>query len=321
MNFDVVCLGDVTIDAFLDIKEESLHARINRETQELCVKYGDKIPVQDSLFLLGGNACNVSVGLSRLGLKSALMAEMGDDEFSQKIIKGLNKENVSEVLALQTAGSTTSFSMILSFRGERTIFNQQVQRLHNFSFDNFETNWMYMTSIGYRWDKAYGEAVGFAKKNKVRIGFNPGTLQIDAGADVIKDVLEISDILFVNKEEAAELIDYELRIRNYRQDEEEMEKLLKNLQSLGPKTVVITDGRSGSYCMPDNGKVYYKKAIHREVVENTGAGDAYSTAFLGAVIHGKSIEEAMEWGSRNAASVIQKIGAQSGLLTKKELEQ
>ena len=92
-----------------------------------------------------------------------------------------------------------------------------------------------------------------------------------------------------------------------------------NLQRLGPKTVVITDGKNGSYATTNDGKVYYNEAIHEEVVENTGAGDAYSTGFMGAVIMGKSIKEAIEWGAKNASSVIQHYGAQKGLLNIKEI--
>ena len=61
--------------------------------------------------------------------------------------------------------------------------------------------------------------------------------------------------------------------------------------------------------------------IKVEVVEKTGAGDAYTAGFLAATLNNQPIEEAMHWGALDSASVIQKTGAEDGLLTKLELEE
>ena len=55
------------------------------------------------------------------------------------------------------------------------------------------------------------------------------------------------------------------------------------------------------------------------VVERTGCGDSYSTGFICALASGYDISTAMRWGTINAAFVLQKIGAQEGLLKKNEL--
>ena len=56
------------------------------------------------------------------------------------------------------------------------------------------------------------------------------------------------------------------------------------------------------------------------VVEKTGAGDGYTSAFLAAWCHHLSVETAMQWGSYNAAAVIGKVGAQAGLLTNEAMK-
>ena len=319
--FDVVCIGNAKIDVFLSIHEASENLRLNKDTNELCIKSGEKIQVDKCDFLLGGNAANVAVALSRLKLQSAICAEIGDDELSQKIIHQLTKENVNITHLLQTKGSQASFSMVLNFKGERTIFSEHVDRLHNFSFDNLATRAIYLTSLGHEWKTPYQKVFEFAKQKKILLAFNPGTLQIEEGYNAIANILSITDILFINKEEAARISNSQFLISNEKGDKEIINQLLIKLQKLEPKIVVITDGKNGSYAIDEKGEMFMYGAVPCRVVEKTGAGDAYSAGFVAATLHGLSIKEAMAWGALNAASVIEKIGAQAGLLKKEEMQE
>src|SRR6267142_1010294 len=115
MQLDVLSVGDALLDLFLDISKADEHCHASEEKQEICFSSGAKIPVNDCKFLLGGNACNTSVALKRLGLRVALAAEIGDDEFSQKIIAGLQQEQVDLTFLKQTPDAQTSFSIDLMF--------------------------------------------------------------------------------------------------------------------------------------------------------------------------------------------------------------
>ena len=303
-NFDIVCVGNAKIDTFLTLHEATKNLRFLKETNELCIKFGEKITVDKAEILLGGNAANVAVGTSRLGLKTGLVAEIGIDEFAQKIINTLSSENVDTSNVVQTKGQQSSFSTIINFKKERTIFSEHVKRNHNFNFENISTQWVYLTSLGDEWKEAYDNTVSFVNNNKCILAFNPGTLQIEQGLNNIKNVLGITHVLFVNKQEAEKILSTNSGV----------EELLKNLQKLGPKIVVITDGENGSYTIDDKGNISKKGIIKTEVVEKTGAGDAYSSGFISALIQDKSINDAMELGAKNSASVIGKVGAQGGLL-------
>ena len=309
LHFDVVCVGNAKIDTFLTLHEASEHLRLIKETNELAIKFGEKITVDKAELLLGGNAANVSVGISRLGLNTALVAEIGKDEFAQKIINTLSKENVDVSNIAQTEGQQSSFSTIINFRNERTIFSEHVRREHNFNFENITTPWVYLTSLGNAWLDAYNKTVDFIKETKSSLAFNPGTLQIESGKNSIENVLSVTDLLFVNKEEGEKLL-------GYPQGQKSIEEIITNLQKFGPKIVVITDGRNGSFAIDEEGKILREEILETTVVEKTGAGDAYSSGFLGAILHKKSTREAMSWGNKNSASVIEKVGATSGLLYK-----
>ncbi len=313
-NFDVVCVGNAKIDTFLTLHEANDHLRFAEDSNELCIKFGEKVTVDKTEILLGGNAANVAVGISRLGLNAGLIAEIGDDEFAQKIINSLSQEKVDTSNIKSVAGQQSSFSTIINFKGERTIFSEHVKRPHDFAFENITTKWVYLTSLGEEWKNAYEKTLDFVSKTNALLAFNPGTLQISAGLTSIKNVLQITEVLFVNKEEGEALLminDKEVTIND----------LLNKLKELGPKIVVITDGENGSFAIDANGIVSKKEIIETQVIEKTGAGDAYSSGFLSGLINDKPISDCMDWGTKNSASVIGKVGAQAGLLHKNGLEE
>lgn len=312
--YDFICVGNATVDAFLTIHEASLYCRLDKTNCQLCFKYGGKIPVEKCEFLLGGNACNASVGFSRLGLKTALMAEIGDDEFSEKIQKGLEKEGVDKALLLQTQNAQTSFTIGINFQGERTLLVHHIKREHNFSFEGLSVNWLYLTSLGEKWHDVYQKVLSYVKTNQTKLAFNPGTPQLEEGVGGFFDILKNTEVLLVNKEEGG------LIVKRLNGQGNDPSKIIVQLHRLGPKIVVMTDGKNGSSAIDKDGKIYNLGFFPCKVVEKTGAGDAYASGFLAAVLFGLSVEEAMRWGAVNAASVIEQVGAQAGLLTRDQIE-
>jgi len=315
--FDVIAVGGAKVDIFLDIHDTNQHFRLSKKTGELCIKSGDKVLVDKAHFMIGGNAANVAVGLARAGLKSVVVEEIGSDEFAQKIVNVLNKEGVSERLLKQVQG-TSSFSVIINYKRERTIFVEHEEREHNFTFDNISTKWVYLTSLGHKWKSAYKQTLDFVKNSNIKLAFNPGTSQLDEGSEELLEVFKKADLIFVNKEEAGQLCG--LKNSENKENQEFINKLLINLKNKGPKVVVITDGSNGSFLIDDQNNIIFQKAIDTATIEKTGAGDAFASGFLAGILSGKNYKEAMEWGSYNAASVISKIGAQQGLLTRQEIE-
>jgi len=160
----------------------------------------------------------------------------------------------------------------------------------------------------------------FAISHSAKIAFNPGNWQRKEGKEIIQQVLQHTEILFVNKEEAEQLLfhHYGEKVDN---TENYIEALARSLQKLGPKIIVITNGRHGSYALDGAGEFHSQEMFPGKVVERTGAGDAYASGFLAATLHGLSVPDAMQWGSFNAASVVSKIGAEAGLLKKEEMEE
>jgi ribokinase len=316
---DILCAGDAKIDIFLRIPESNPYFGLDKTQNKLLISFGEKIHVERYILGIGGNAANTAVGISRLGLAVGLCAEIGKDELSQKILNHLNKEHVNTALLLQT-DEDASVSVALSYQGERTLLTEHVKRNHDFNFEKIETKIIYLTSLGDAWEKAYENVLSFAKSKNVKLAFNPGSVQLETKGKVVMDIIENCNYLFVNKQEAEEIL-YGKELGLEDGNENQIKKLLYGLRGLGVKNVIITDGNSGSYVESEASKTYHLGIIKVEVSEKTGAGDAYSAGFLAAISHGLEIPEAMKWGALNSANVIKGIGAQVGLLTKSELEE
>lgn len=317
---DILCIGDSVIDIFLKIPFDDPKFSLDKQNSKLLINYGDKINVDKYVLEIGGNATNVSVGTSRLGLNTGLCAEIGKDEFSQKIINVLKDENINLDNLIQDNDNKTSITIALNYGAERTLFTQHVERRHDFNFESTETNFIYLTSLGKVWENAYKKILDFIEGKKIKLAFNPGTLQLDKRDNLIFEIIEKTDYLFVNKEEAEELLyGKELGLKSGENNNSIIKKILFGLRGLGAKNVIITDSDRGSYLQDEKNDTYSLGILKEEVVEKTGAGDAYTAGFLASVSKGLSATEAMVWGTLNATSVVKKIGAQAGLLTKPEI--
>jgi len=104
-------------------------------------------------------------------------------------------------------------------------------------------------------------------------------------------------------------------------EEDDKIKLMEMLRALGPKNVVMTDGVRGAY-LDDGANVWFMPVYSTTAsVESTGAGDAFASAMISALILDKDIKEALTWGPINSMSVVSYVGPQKGLLSREKLEE
>lgn len=307
-SFDIISVGDATLDVFVSLHEASVMCNLQKDVCQLCLSYADKIPVEKVERMIGGNAANNAVGSSRLGLKSAFYSIVGNDETGRHIIETIHKEKVSCDYVQIDKKQESNYSVVLNFKGERTILVYHIDRAYK--MPKFKpTKWFYLTSMGKNHMDFHLQLLGHVKKTGAQLGFNPGTHQLKQGLEKLKPLLAATTVLFVNKEEAKRLVGEIV----------DMKELLAATKRVGPKIVVITDGEKGSFAY--DGVTYWKCGItETPVIERTGAGDSFATAFIAALNHGKEIPDALRWGTMNSGSVITKVGPQAGLLTKSQMQ-
>ncbi|MEK7550287.1 MAG: carbohydrate kinase family protein [Patescibacteria group bacterium] len=312
MNPDLLSVGDATIDVFLTPTESEELCRIDTKECFVAFKYGAKIPVKNMEFSMGGNAANNSVGATRLGIKTAIVLTIGDDDVGNQIVERIKKEGVDPTFIVQQPSTTSTYSTIISYGGERTIFVYYPPRSYEFPVALPTSPWVYLTSLGESFRPFYNHVTEWLIKNpNIKLAFNPGSWQLKSGLEVIGNILKLTDTFFVNREEAESLT-------NFGKSQGKEKELLIAVSNLGSKVTIITDGGNGVFAY--NKQVFLKcPVLPVDAYERTGAGDAFGSGCLSALIKGKTIDEALIWGTVNSASVIGYTGAQKGLLKQEDM--
>jgi len=314
MKYDVVTIGDILRDIFVFPAEDEMEKPINRNLIErkvqgerfLLFEFGDKITISDIAYSIGGSAGNVAAGIAKMGLKSGVIGKVGADNEGKEVLNTLRQAKVNTSYIDIADNKKTSFSIILSYRGERSILVFHSFRPTDFEIPkDLDTEWLYVGPLGENYKTLYTKITTLAAEKNVKIAINPGSVQIKEGLAAFGGLLRVAKILFLNKEEAATLAGFS-GIASVRD-------IVTVLRKTGIETIVITDGKDGAYLATQD-EFMRIHAYPGNRVEATGAGDAFASAFLSASIKGEKLLTCLEWGVTNSASVIEHIGAQEGLL-------
>lgn len=316
-RLDFLAVGDITTDAFIKLKEAHMTCDVNHEHCTISMKFGDKIPYESvDVVRAVGNSANAAVAAARLGLRSALAADVGMDQNGRECLASLRRDRVGTRFVSIHRGMETNYHYVLWYDVDRTILVKHQEfpyRLPRLGSGGSAPKWIYLSSLaGNSYEYHVAITNWLAKNPNVKLAFQPGTFQMELGVEKLAELYRRTDVFYCNKEEAQRIL---------KTDEEDVKRLMSAIRALGPRIAVITDGPAGAYA--DDGATAYFMPPYpdpRPPYERTGAGDAFSSTMTIALALGKTLEEALMWGPINAASVVQHIGAQKGLLSRAELE-
>ena len=305
--FDVISIGDATIDTFLFIHD--IEIKDIDSQKKAIINWGDKLPVDEFYRTVAGNAANNAVASSRLGLKTGFYTVLAHDVGGREIVHKMQKEGVSGRFIVIDDKHGTNASTVLVNEGERTIFVYHEHR--NYKLPNFPASeYVYLTSLGKGFEYLYKDLSKYVKKYKAKMFFNPGTFQLRAGVKKNKEILENTETLSLNVEEAQSWVG-----ECGRDVREICHKLLK----LGPRSALVTDGAAGAYSLGREGFFFVEK-FPTKIKEATGAGDAFTTGYMAARFYRHDPGTALMWGAVNSASVVSKVGPQAGLLSRHAIQ-
>jgi sugar/nucleoside kinase (ribokinase family) len=311
MMFDLLTVGDIKLDAFISIPEKGASLNKTSKGDMLCIPNGVKNIVTDTDLQVAGSAPNVAIGVSKMRKQTSIYAQMGDSIFHEMAIAHLKKYKVDASLLRADPKLEHAFAAVLNYRGESTQLVTQTDVAYRLPKKLPSIEWFHLSELGSKYKALYGDLVAYKKSHGTRISFNPGLVQINERSRPFLKLIKYTDILFVNWQEAHMTLRAKKKLSP--------KTLLTRLHALGANYVVVTDGRNGAYAF-DGSQLDFAPMFPGPRVEATGAGDAFTSGFLGAVMHGKHHDEALKWAAVNAASAVFHVGPTAGLLSHTQIK-
>jgi ribokinase len=257
----------------------------------------------------GGKGANQAAAAALLGASVAFLGRVGDDEFGEPLVQALQEKGIDTSLVERASGNSTGAAFItVTPDGENAI---TVAPGANRSLAPEDVD----AAAG-----AIGDARVFVAQMEIPAHSVLRAVEISADKDtralvnlapmfeVPRELLEKLDPLVVNEHEAAFLLGREV---------EGVDGALSaapELLSLGPRSAVITIGEDGAV-LADGESVDHFPAPEVEVVDTTGAGDAFVGALATQLARGASLQEAVAYAVRAGAAAVTKEGAQGALPT------
>ena len=316
-QYDFVAIGDTVIDAFIELNKDAADVSQDMDTGRLTLHmpFGSKLPFNDvEVVNAVGNSANAAVSAHRLGLKSALVTNLGHDRNGKDCLEHLRNEGIHTDYVKLHEGKKTNYHYVLRYGPERTILIKHETFPYLMPDFTVPPRYIYFSSIGEHGVPFHHELAKYIKNNDTKLVFQPGTFQLNLGLETLRDLYEVTDVFFCNKEEAQELL---------KTDEQHVPTMLRKFKDLGVTLPVITDGPQGAYVVDEEDQAWHMPMYPdpQAPLDRTGAGDSFSSTFVAALALGKTPSEALAWGPINSMSVVQHIGAQKGLLSREALEE
>ncbi len=316
---DVITVGTATRDVFLAspfkvLRDPAHLERIGFKTGEAqCFALGSKMEVAKPLVTTGGGAANAAITFRRQGFRTAALFKVGTDMWGDDVIADLARERVEVIAARDKQKGTAYSTILLAPDGERTVLvyrgaSEDLAR-RDVPMSRLRARWAYLAPGRIEFS-VIREIILHLKKNGTKIAMNPSKHYLETHGAHLKPLLKNLDVVIMNREEASYLTGVP-----YGKDR----AIFKKIDDLVNGIVVVTDGANGARV--SDGTDLYTAGTFREkkIVDRTGAGDAFGSGFVAGLLQKEDIHHALRLAAANATSVIEAIGAEPGILRKKDL--
>jgi ribokinase len=294
---EVICFGALNIDRLCRVE------RIAGPGEESFIFDREDHP--------GGSAANTAVGLSRLGISTGYIGKLATDDEGKLLLKNFMDEGV-EINGIINApqGRSGVVTGFVDQIGERTLYVDpginDTLIFEEIQFDYLSTiDFLHLTSfVGQKPFDAQIRIVNNLSSTK--ISFDPGEIYVRKGINALRPIINRSYVLFLNEKELEILT------------KKEIEDGALSLLDEGVKIVFVKRGKKGCY-VTNRDVDYYIDPCEVNVIDTTGAGDAFCAGALFGLMNNKKIDECGRIGNFVASCCISHVGARNGLPKLEEL--
>jgi ribokinase len=291
MPFDVVGFGALNLDKLFKVN--------------LIAKKEGEGAVLDFKESAGGSAANTIVGLARLELETGFIGKVATDHEGDFLLDAFRKEGVDvNGIAVSEKGRSGAVMGFIDPQGDRALYvdpgvNDQLD-FSDIDVDYLSgSKFLHLTSfVGETPFKAQKQLI--EQLSNTKISFDPGAIYARKGLDELTPIIKKSYVMFPNG--------IELRLltgQDYREG-------ARTLTELGAGIVAVKLGKRGCY-VTDGKENHMIESYKVNVVDTTGAGDAFCAGFLYGLTKGKDLRECGKLGNLVASHCISKMGARAGL--------
>ncbi len=257
----------------------------------------------------GGKGANQAAAAALLGAQVAFLGRVGDDGFGEPLVEALAEKGVDTSMVEATPGSSTGTAVItVTPDGENAI---TVAPGANRSLTDEDVDDAAEAIGGARVLVAQMEVSPEVVLRAVEVAAQNGTralVNLAPPFEVTRKLLEQLDPLVVNEHEAAFLLGERV------EGVDGALSAASQLLVLGPRSVVVTVGKDGAV-FSDGESTEHLPAPRVDVVDTTGAGDAFVGALAASLARDDSLEDAVAYAVRAGAAAVTKEGAQGALPT------
>lgn len=294
----IVVLGDVTLDLLVQLPSslDKINRGSDTETQF------DPRP--------GGSAANSAIWFSRLGHHATLISKVGDDFFGKLVTANLLEEGVRISISVDSDHPTGVLVALIEPDGERSFLIKpganyflRPDEIENELYENADLFLLSGYSL-YRESsrEASIAAIKTAQNVGVKIAVDPASagLLAEFGVERFLEITAGIDILLANREEAQLLCGTD--------GDSEWQTLISAL-SKSFELVGLKLGEDGSAAVQRGAQMVHIGALTVEIIDTTGCGDAWNSAFLSSHLSGQDLAICLREGAKLAARVLQQVGA------------
>lgn len=285
---DILSLGNPNIDLVFEVEQVPL-------ADQKCL--GRRIGA-----FSGGTTANVACVAGRLGARTSVFGQIGDDPEGQFLKAEFERFNVSTVHLRVVQGTSSATAVIMiNGHGEKALV--YVPMPEQQCGEPLPVDLLAQSRIIYTMPyeiSAFGKVAKLAHKQGTDVVIDVETAMVP-DVNRLDALLALSDVVFFSDSSFREIL-----------GSLPTSEVVQQLLAKGPRAIVVTLGAQGALAVTKD-DVIRQPGFPAKVVDTTGAGDCFSGALLAATLEGQSLQQAMRFACAAASISLSAIGARSML--------
>lgn len=263
---------------------------------------GETVAGKDFRTMFGGKGANQAVAAAKLGADVSIIGKIGDDAFGSEMIRNFETNGVdTSGIAIEENTPSGIANIIVSDKDNRIIIiagaNGKVDRAHVDDYTSvIKDSDIVLIQFEIPMD-TIRHTLDICKKEDVPVIINPAPV-----TELESEYFEAAAYITPNEHE---------RIQLFKMREDGLPEYHEKL--------ITTQGAKGASYFKDGREIMIPpKSV--DVVDTTGAGDTFNSAFAVGIAEGMTVENAIYFANEAAGLAVRKLGAQSGMPEREEIK-